>query len=55
VDVKKIVDAANHLKEFLNTRKSTLLDTLRQKAVVDDTLTAELKKALEEWKSTYAV
>jgi F-type H+-transporting ATPase subunit alpha len=54
VDVKKIVDAANHLKEFLNTRKSTLLDTLRQKAVVDDTLTAELKKALEEWKSTYA-
>jgi F-type H+-transporting ATPase subunit alpha len=54
VDVKKIVDAANHLKEFLNTRKSTLLDTLRQKAVVDDTITAELKKALEEWKSTYA-
>jgi F-type H+-transporting ATPase subunit alpha len=54
VDVKKIVDAANHLKEFLNTRKSALLDTLRQKAVVDDTITAELKKALEEWKSTYA-
>src|SRR5271165_323841 len=34
VDVKKIVDAANHLKEFLNTRKRTLLDTLQQKAVV---------------------
>jgi F-type H+-transporting ATPase subunit alpha len=54
VDVKKIVDAANHLKEFLNTRKRTLLDTLRQKAAIDAVLTAELKQALEEWKSTYA-
>ncbi len=53
VDVKKIVDAANHLKEFLNTRKPALLDTLRQKAVVDDTLAAELKKAVDEWKGTY--
>jgi F-type H+-transporting ATPase subunit alpha len=53
VDVKKIVDAANNLKEFLNTRKRALLDTLRQKAAIDETLTAELRKALEEWKSSY--
>jgi F-type H+/Na+-transporting ATPase subunit alpha len=53
VDVKKIVDAANHLKEFLTTRKSALLDALRQKAVVDETLAAELKKAVDEWKGTY--
>ncbi|HZL45033.1 MAG TPA: F0F1 ATP synthase subunit alpha [Opitutaceae bacterium] len=54
VEVKKIVDAANHLKEFFNTRKRPLLDALRQKAAIDDTLTAELKKAAEEWKGTYA-
>ena len=53
IDVKKIVGAANHLQEFLNTRKRALLDALRQKAAIDDTLTAELKKALEEWKGTY--
>jgi F-type H+-transporting ATPase subunit alpha len=54
IEVKKIVEAANHLKEFLGTRKSALLDTLRQKSAIDDTLAAELKKALEEWKGTYA-
>ena len=53
IDVKKIVDAANNLKQFLQTRKQALLDSLRQKAVVDETLAAELKKALEEWKSIY--
>ena len=54
IDVNKIVEAANHLKEFLGTRKSTLLDALRQKSVIDDTLAAELKKSLEEWKGAYA-
>ena len=53
IDVKKIVDAANHLKEFLTTRKSALLDALRQKATIDDNLNAELKKALEEWKAAF--
>jgi F-type H+/Na+-transporting ATPase subunit alpha len=54
IEVTKIVAAANHLKEFLSTRKNTLLDTLRQKCAIDDTLTAELKKTLEEWKGAYA-
>jgi len=54
VEVKKIVDAANNLKEFFNTRKPALLDTLRQKAAVDETLAAELKKSAEEWKASYA-
>jgi F-type H+-transporting ATPase subunit alpha len=54
IDVPKIVAAADHLKEFLTTRKRTLLDTLRQQAALDDTLNVELKKALEEWKGTYA-
>ena len=54
IEVKKIADAANHLKEFLGIRKSALLDTLRQKSAIDDTLAAELKQALEEWKGTYA-
>jgi F-type H+/Na+-transporting ATPase subunit alpha len=54
IDVKKIVAAASHLKEFLGTRKQAVLDNLRQKGAVDDTITAELKKALEEWKTSYA-
>jgi F-type H+-transporting ATPase subunit alpha len=53
VEVKKIVDAANSLKEFLNTRKTALLDAMRQKAIVDETIVAELKKSVDEWKGTY--
>jgi F-type H+-transporting ATPase subunit alpha len=53
IDVKKIVDAAQHLREFLGTRQQALLDRLRQKAAVDETLATELKKAVEEWKATY--
>ena len=53
IDVKKIVEAAGKLKEFLGTRKQALLDNLRQKAAIDDTLAAELKKAMDEWKASY--
>jgi F-type H+-transporting ATPase subunit alpha len=54
IDVKKIVEASKHLQEFLRTRKSAFLDTLRQKTTIDDTSSAELKKALDEWKGTRA-
>ncbi|HTT57089.1 MAG TPA: F0F1 ATP synthase subunit alpha [Opitutaceae bacterium] len=54
IEVPKIVAAADHLKEFLQTRKPALLDALRQKAALDDTLNMELKKALDEWKAAYA-
>jgi F-type H+-transporting ATPase subunit alpha len=53
IEVKKIVEASQHLREFLGSRKQALLDNLRQKAAVDETLAAELKKAVEEWKATY--
>ena len=52
IDVKKVVEASNHLQEVRRTRKGALLDTLRQNAAIDDTSSAELKKALEEWKGT---
>ena len=54
VAVTKIVEAASHLREFLTARKGALLTSLRQKGAFDDTLNAELKKAFEEWKGTYA-
>jgi F-type H+-transporting ATPase subunit alpha len=54
IDVTKVAPAADHLKEFLRVRKTALLDVLRQRAAIDDTLNMELKKALEEWKGTYA-
>jgi F-type H+-transporting ATPase subunit alpha len=53
IDVTKIVGASSHLQEFLRTRKGPLVDTLRQKAAIDDTSSAELKKTFEEWKGTY--
>jgi F-type H+-transporting ATPase subunit alpha len=55
IDVKKIVEAANHLKEFLTARKTALLASLRQKGAIDDTLAMELRQATEEWKGTYAL
>ncbi|MDD3178902.1 MAG: F0F1 ATP synthase subunit alpha [Opitutaceae bacterium] len=53
IDVKKVVDAANHLKGFLTSRKAALLDTMRKKAALDDVLNAELRTACEEWKGTF--
>ena len=54
IDVKKIVEASNHLKEFLTARKTALLASLRQKGAIDDTLAMELRRATDEWKGTYA-
>jgi len=54
IDVKKIVEAAAHLREFLTARKAALLESLRRKGAFDDTLNAELRKAFEEWKGTFA-
>jgi F-type H+-transporting ATPase subunit alpha len=53
IAVNKIVAATTSIRDFLNTRKRTLLDTIRDKKAVDDTLSAELKKAFDEWKVTF--
>ena len=52
VDVSKIVDASNSLREFLASRKEALLTTIREKAKIDDDLAAELKTATDDWKTS---
>ena len=48
------MDAATSLREFLTTRKDSLLTEIRTKAKIDDALEADLKKALDEWKTTFS-
>ncbi|EDY82987.1 ATP synthase F1, alpha subunit [Verrucomicrobiia bacterium DG1235] len=54
IDASKIVSAANSIREFFTTRKESLLTSIRTKAKIDDALQAELKKAYDEWKPSFA-
>jgi len=53
IDVEKIKDFQAKLQEFLETRKSGLLDTIREKKAIDDALGAELKAAFDEFAQFY--
>ena len=52
IEVKKVVAAADQLKEFLLTRKEPLLTKIRLKAALSPEIETELKTACDEWKST---
>ena len=54
IDAKKVVAAANSLKEFFTARKDALLTEIRTKAALDKDLEAKLQAACEEWKASYA-
>jgi F-type H+/Na+-transporting ATPase subunit alpha len=54
IDAKKVVVAANSLKEFFTARKDALLTEIRTKAALDKDLEAKLQAACEEWKASYA-
>ncbi len=53
IDTKKVVAAANSLKEFFATRKDALLTEIRTKAALDKDLEAKLQAVLDEWKPTF--
>jgi F-type H+-transporting ATPase subunit alpha len=53
IAVDKVKDFQNKLQEFLNTRKDSLLTAIRDKGAIDDTITADLKAAVGEFKSSY--
>jgi F-type H+-transporting ATPase subunit alpha len=53
IDVSKIVEASNSLREFFASRKEALLTSVREKAKIDDDLAAELKTAVDEWKTSF--
>jgi len=53
VDVEKIKDFQAKLQEFLETRKASLLESIRTKKAIDDALGGELKAALDEFAQFY--
>src|ERR1041385_6399837 len=53
VAVDKIKDFQTKLTEFLTTRKNELMSKLQKEKAVSDTLAAELKAAVTEFKQTY--
>jgi F-type H+/Na+-transporting ATPase subunit alpha len=53
VPVAKIKDFQDKLQDFFLTRKEPLLTTIRDKKSIDDTISADLKAATEEFKLTY--
>jgi F-type H+/Na+-transporting ATPase subunit alpha len=53
VPVAKIKDFQDKLQDFFLTRKEPLLTTIREKKVVDDTISGDLKAATEEFKLSY--
>src|SRR2546422_7800966 len=55
VPVEKIKDFQNKLQDFLETRKESLLASIRQKKQLDADLEAKLKATLEEFSATKPV
>jgi len=53
VPVAKIKDFQDKLQDFFLTRKESLLTTIREKKAIDDSISADLKAATEEFKLTY--
>ena len=53
VAVDKVKDFQNKLQDYMSTRKEALLGKIRDKAAIDDELTAELKAAVGEFKTSY--
>jgi F-type H+-transporting ATPase subunit alpha len=53
VPVEKVKDFQNKLSQFLQDRKSTLLDKVRNEKAFSDALAAEMKAAVTEFKQSY--
>ncbi len=53
VPVNKIKDFQMKLQDFLSTRKEAVLSNIRDKAAINDEITAELKAAVGEFKQNY--
>jgi F-type H+-transporting ATPase subunit alpha len=55
VQVESVKDFQTKLTEFLTTRKGDLLTKIGKEKALNDALTAELKKAAEEFKPTFTI
>jgi F-type H+-transporting ATPase subunit alpha len=54
IDTKKVVTAAQSMKDFFTTRKDALLTEIRTKAALDKDLEAKLQTATDEWKASFS-
>ena len=54
IDVANIVAATTSLREFLETRGSKVMDTIRGEKAISDDSEAALKKSLEEWAAGFS-
>ena len=54
IDVKKVTEAKDRLREHLETRGTKVMEQLRTEKVLSDDIEAGLKSTVEEWKSAYA-
>jgi F-type H+/Na+-transporting ATPase subunit alpha len=54
IDTRKVVAAAQSMKDFFSTRKDALLAEIRTKAALDKDLEAKLQSATEEWKGSFS-
>ena len=53
IAVNKIVEATTNLRDFLETRSSKIMDTIRSEKVISDESEAALKSSLEEWSASF--
>ena len=53
VPVNRIKDCQTKMQEFLTTRKDVLLGKIRDEKALSDEIVADLKQAIEDFKSTY--
>ena len=53
IAVSKIVEATSNLRDFLETRSSKIMDTIRSEKVISDESEAALKSSLEEWTASF--
>lgn len=53
IAVSKIVEATSNLREFLETRSSKIMDSIRSEKVISDESEAALKASLEEWTASF--
>ncbi len=53
IDTRKVVAAAQSMKDFFSTRKDALLTEIRTKAALDKDLEAKLQTATDEWKGSF--
>jgi F-type H+-transporting ATPase subunit alpha len=53
VPVASVKDFQSKLQDFFTTRKEAVITKIREKGAIDDGITADLKAALTEFKTSY--